>query len=99
MNEKHIVVVEDEVKIAQVLQDYLQRDGFQVTLLHDGSHAVETIQAIHPDFVILDLMLPVKDGITICNEVRQFSDDVPIIMLTARVDEIDRLLGKIWEKL
>jgi two-component system response regulator BaeR len=92
MSDTQIIIVEDEEKIAQILVDYLQQDGFGVTALYEGSGAVEIIKAGNPDFVILDLMLPGKDGISICREVRQFSD-VPILMLTARVDEIDRLLG------
>ncbi|CAA0079431.1 Transcriptional regulatory protein BaeR [Halioglobus japonicus] len=92
MNNLDIVVVEDEPKIAQLLVDYLERDGFFVTVLNDGEHAVEIIRERGPGFVILDLMLPGKDGLAICREVRQFSS-VPIMMLTAKVDEIDRLVG------
>jgi two-component system response regulator BaeR len=87
-----ILIIEDEVKIAQVLVEYFERDGFTCAVLHDGTDAVQTIRAQAPDFVVLDVMLPGKDGITICTEVRQFST-VPILMLTARVDESDRLLG------
>jgi two-component system response regulator BaeR len=87
-----ILVVEDEPKIAQLLVDYLQQDGFKVTVLGEGTDAVEIIREREPGFLILDLMLPGKDGLTICREVRQFSN-VPIMMLTARVDEIDRLIG------
>ena len=92
MNSHNIIVVEDEPKIAQLLVDYLERDGFSVTVLNDGKHAVEMIREAAPGFVILDLMLPGKDGLAICREVRQFSG-VPILMLTAKVDEIDRLVG------
>lgn len=92
MSRNQIIIIEDEEKIAQILVDYLDRDGFKTVVLHEGSNAVETIKANNPEFVILDLMLPGKDGLTICREVRQFST-VPILMLTARVDEIDRLLG------
>jgi len=92
MNDQKIIIVEDEDKIAQILVDYLAKDGFKTIVLNDGTNAVETIQVSDPVFVILDLMLPGKDGLSICREVRQFST-VPILMLTARVDEIDRLLG------
>lgn len=92
MNEQKIIIVEDEAKIAQILVDYLKKDGFKTIVLHDGSNAVETIKDSNPAFVILDLMLPGKDGLSICREVRQFST-VPILMLTAKVDEIDRLIG------
>lgn len=92
MSETEIIVVEDEAKIAQILVDYLKQDGHGVSVLADGQQAVEFIRVRKPDFVILDLMLPGKDGLSICREVRQFST-VPIMMLTARVDEIDRLVG------
>ncbi len=92
MTDQKIIIVEDEDKIAQILVDYLAKEGFKTIVLNDGSNAVETVRASDPVFVILDLMLPGKDGLTICREVRQFST-VPILILTARVDEIDRLLG------
>jgi two-component system response regulator BaeR len=92
VNSVDVMVVEDEPKIAQLLVDYLQREGFQVTVLNEGTNAVEMIREREPDFLILDLMLPGKDGLTICREVRQFSN-LPIMMLTAKVDEIDRLIG------
>lgn len=92
MSTTHVVVVEDEPKIAQLVADYLENDGFHVTILNEGSSAVEAIKARQPDFLILDLMLPGKDGLTICKEVRQFSN-LPIMMLTAKTDEIDRLIG------
>lgn len=87
-----ILVIEDEPKIAQILVEFLQQENFSVKVIDDGLHAVEAIKSAQPRFVILDLMLPNKDGLTICKEVRQFSE-VPILMLTARVDEIDRLMG------
>ncbi|MDO6620683.1 MULTISPECIES: response regulator [unclassified Shewanella] len=89
---KRVLIVEDEPKIAQVLVDFLTLEGFVTTVLHDGLDAVARIQNDAIDFVILDLMLPHKDGLTICKEVRSFSN-VPILMLTARVEEIDRLIG------
>lgn len=92
MSGTEIIVVEDELKIAQLLVDYLTREGFTVSVLKEGTEAVEIIRARKPALVLLDLMLPGKDGLTICRELRQFSE-VPIIMLTAKVDEIDRLLG------
>lgn len=92
MNEQKIIIVEDEDKIAQILVDYLAKEGFTTRVLCDGTNAVEIIKTSSPDFVILDLMLPGKNGLAICREVRHFSQ-VPILMLTARVDEIDRLLG------
>lgn len=87
-----ITIVEDEPKLASLLQDYLRRDGFEANVHHDGSEALSSLIADTPDLVLLDLMLPGTDGMTICKELRKNSD-VPIIMLTARVEEIDRLLG------
>ena len=92
MNTMNIMVIEDEPKIAQLLVDYLEQDGFNVVVVSDGTGAVEMIREREPGFLILDLMLPGKDGLTICREVRQFSN-MPIMMLTAKVDEIDRLIG------
>ena len=92
MSQQNVIIVEDEEKIAALLADYLKADGFSTQIIGDGSTAVAAIRQASPDFVILDHMLPGKDGLTICKEVRQFSN-VPIMMLTAKVDEIDRLLG------
>jgi two-component system response regulator BaeR len=91
-DQKSILIVEDEPKIAQLLSDYLVEAGYQTSVCNDGSVAVELIGSLKPDCVLLDVMLPGKDGLTICKEVRQFSM-VPVVMITARVDEIDRLLG------
>lgn len=87
-----ILIIEDEVKIAQTLRDYLVREGYEVGMLHDGTDAIELIKTNTPDFLLLDLMLPGKDGVSICREVRTFSN-LPIMMITAKVDEIDRLIG------
>lgn len=91
-SDKLILIIEDEPKIAQVLVDFFTLSSFKTKVIHDGAHAVEMIRDLAPAAVVLDLMLPNKDGLTICREVRQFSQ-VPILMLTARVDEIDRLNG------
>ena len=88
----HILVVEDDVKIAALLADYLEAAGMRVTRVHDGLAAVDAARAGKVDLILLDLMLPGLDGIEVCRQVRAFSD-VRVIMLTARVDEIDRLLG------
>lgn len=87
-----ILIVEDEEAIASILSDYLRASGFETRWLAEGGSAVQRIREEKPDLVLLDLMLPVKDGIEICRETRAFSH-VPIIMVTARVEEIDRLLG------
>ena len=87
-----ILIVEDEIALAEVVRDYLLVERMHVDMLTSGAGAVELIQAKQYDLVILDLMLPEVDGLTICRELRKASD-VPIIMTTAKVEEIDRLLG------
>lgn len=91
-SQAHILIVEDDVKIAALLADYLADAGWRSTRIGDGRSAVAAARAQQPDLVLLDLMLPELDGIEVCRQVRAFSQ-VPIIMLTARIDEIDRLLG------
>ena len=94
---KHVLVVEDEPKIAALLRDYLAASAFQVSVRETGEGAIDWIREHQPDAVVLDLMLPGVDGLTICRTLRALPDkriaDVPILMLTARVEEIDRLLG------
>jgi two-component system, OmpR family, response regulator BaeR len=89
---RRILVVEDDTRIAQLLLDYLRNDGHQAQALADGELALSEIRHAPPDLLILDLMLPGLDGVSLCRAVRLFSA-VPILMLTARVDELDRLLG------
>lgn len=92
MANERILIVEDETKIAGLLKDYLSREGFEVSCLDCGDKAAKAVESEAPALMLLDLMLPGTDGISVCREVRKFSD-VPIIMVTAKVDEIDRLLG------
>ena len=92
MTQQTVLVVEDEPKIAQLLLDYLNDAGYRTRWLGDGSEVVASVRDRAPDLLLLDLMLPGKDGLSVCRELRAFSD-LPIIMLTARVEEIDRLLG------
>jgi two-component system response regulator BaeR len=87
-----ILIVEDEPKLARLLADYLAADGFATRCIDDGNAAVLDVRKNDAALMLLDLMIPGKDGLAVCREVRAFSD-IPIIMVTARVDEIDRLLG------
>jgi two-component system response regulator BaeR len=87
-----ILIVEDEQKLAELIRDYLARSSFDTTVLGNGNDVVPYVRENKPDLVILDLMLPGRDGMEICKEIRTFSN-LPIIMVTARVEEIDRLLG------
>ena len=89
---KKIVVVDDEKPIADILQFNLEKEGYDVLTANDGDEALELILKEVPDLVLLDIMLPGKDGMEICREVRK-SHDMPIIMLTAKDDEIDKVLG------
>ncbi|MCV2365793.1 response regulator [Paucibacter sp. DJ1R-11] len=89
---QRVLVVEDDRKIAQLLLDYLRADGFAADSLADGEQALAAIRQDPPDALVLDLMLPGLDGLSLCRAVREFSA-MPILMLTARVSEQDRLQG------
>ncbi|HEY2344331.1 MAG TPA: response regulator [Xanthomonadaceae bacterium] len=88
----HVLIVEDEAKLASLLRDYLQASSYRTTVFAEGNGVVAWVREHAPDAILLDLMLPGVDGLTICREIRAFSN-VPILMVTARVEEIDRLLG------
>jgi len=93
MNDQSLVlIVEDEPKIARLLEDYLRQSHYETHWLDNGDAVDDWCRANSPDIVLLDLMMPGKDGLAVCRELRSQSA-VPIIMVTARVDEIDRLLG------
>ncbi len=87
-----ILIVEDEEKLAKLAADYLHNAGFATDTLSNGDAVIPWLKQHHTDLILLDLMLPGCDGLTICREIRKFSS-VPIIMVTARIEEIDRLLG------
>ena len=87
-----VAIVEDEAKLASVLNEFLINAGYRTQVFHSGSDVVSWVRQNKPGLLLLDLMLPDKDGLDITREVRQFSN-IPIIITTARVDEIDRLLG------
>jgi len=90
--QKTILVVEDEPSLAIVLCEYLANVGFQTHIIDNGLDVIGWVKQHHPDLLILDLMLPERDGLDIYRELRTFSQ-VPVVMATARVDEIDRLIG------
>lgn len=87
-----ILIAEDEPKLAALLVDYLNAAGFTTRWVADGAQVIPEIRARAPELLLLDLMLPNRDGLDICRELRTFSA-LPVIMITARVEEIDRLLG------
>jgi len=89
---RRVLVVEDEQLLADLVGDYLRREGFAVEQAGDGAAALERAREFRPDVVVLDLGLPVLDGVEVCRELRRFSDCY-VIMLTARRDEVDKLVG------
>jgi len=92
MHGKRILIVEDDKKIVEILSDYLKQENFRVSTLNRGDSVTSEVHINPPDIILLDLMLPEKDGLTICREIRSFSN-VPILIISAKVEEIDRLLG------
>jgi two-component system response regulator BaeR len=87
-----VMIVEDEAKLAKLLEDYLRASGFETQTLSDGRDVLPAVQRKRPDLILLDLMLPGKGGLEVFREVRS-EGDVPIIMVTALVEEVDRLIG------
>jgi two-component system alkaline phosphatase synthesis response regulator PhoP len=87
-----ILVVEDEMKIARLVRDYLEHAGFEVLVAGDGDSAMSSVRGAKPDLVVLDLGLPGRDGLDVTREIRRTSN-LPIVMLTARGDEADRIVG------
>ena len=92
MAEYKILVVDDEEPIAKILDFNLRKEGYDVIVANDGEKAVELAFSEDPDLILLDLMLPKKDGMEVCREVRA-KKNIPIIMLTAKNSEIDKVLG------
>lgn len=92
MASEKIMVVDDDKNICELLRLYLEKEGYSVILCHDGQEAIAKFNALTPDMILLDIMLPSLDGWQVCREIRKNSK-VPIIMLTARGDERDELLG------
>lgn len=90
---KVILVVEDEISIATLLQYNLEQAGFQVETANDGQEGLDKAISIQPDLILLDLMLPKMDGMEVCKSLRMQKMNTPIIMLTARDDEFDKVLG------
>jgi len=87
-----ILVVDDETALVELVQSYLEREQYEVLTATDGRAALDLAHTSQPDLVVLDVMLPILDGIEVCRQLRQFSDAY-VIMLTARAEEIDKILG------
>jgi len=92
MSEKLIYVVDDEQNIRDLIRDYLVNSGFKVETFEDGISVLEAFKSVHADMLILDIMMPEMDGLTVCKEVRKLSN-VPVIMVSAKDDEIDKIIG------
>lgn len=88
----YIMIVEDQPKLASLLHDYLIAAGYQAQCLSNGLDVVPAVRAAKPALILLDIMLPGRDGLEVCRDLRSFSD-VPIVLITARVEESDRLQG------
>lgn len=88
-----ILLVDDEPSIVSLAKMYLERDGFRAESVGDGLKALETVGQIQPGLVVLDVMLPGLDGFEVCRRLRGAGNEVPIIMLTARDEDIDKILG------
>lgn len=89
---KKILIVEDEAKLAALLADYLTHEGFESYWLDNGLNVVDWVKQHSPDLILMDIMLPNRDGIMLCKEIREFST-VPLFLITARIAETDRLKG------
>ena len=92
MQDKVILIVDDEKPIADILEFNLKKEGFTVFCAYDGDEALEKVEEVKPDLVLLDIMLPKRDGMEVCREIRK-KYNFPIIMLTAKDSEIDKVLG------
>jgi DNA-binding response OmpR family regulator len=89
---KHVFVVDDEKNIRDILQKYIENEGYKVTLFSDGQHVYQEMLRLKPDLLIIDIMMPHIDGLELCKEIRKTSD-IPIIFVSARDGEFDRILG------
>jgi DNA-binding response OmpR family regulator len=89
---RRVLVVDDEQPLAKMVASYLERAGFEVSLAYDGQSALDLARQVDPDVVVLDLGLPVLDGVEVCRVLRTFSDCY-VVMLTARSEEVDKLIG------
>ena len=88
-----VLIVEDDSNIAQLLQLYLDKEGFETQIAPDGGKGVELFQSFQPDLVLLDIMLPVMDGWAVCRKIRESGSKTPVIMLTAKGETMDKVSG------
>lgn len=88
-----ILIVDDEVRIANILKDYLKKENFDVEILNNGNDVIAFINEKKPELVLLDIMLPGIDGITLCKKIKAINDDIQVILVSAKDKEIDRING------
>lgn len=88
-----ILIVDDDAELRDLLRDYLVRQGIEVSVLHDAATLERRLERERPDLIVLDLMMPGVDGLTALRKLRASGDDIPVIMLTARADDVDRIVG------
>jgi two-component system response regulator RegX3 len=93
VNQRRLLVVEDEPAIAEAVAALLRREGYETSIERDGPAALEAIRRCPPDLIVLDVMLPGLDGLQVCQQARQRGPYIPILMLTARGEFIDKLVG------
>ena len=91
-NQKTVLIVDDEANICELIRLYVEKEGYRAVIANDGQRAVEKFKSAKPDIVLLDIMLPIKDGWQVCREMRAI-DNTPIIMLTAKGETFDKVLG------
>ncbi|SPN74393.1 response regulator YycF [Brochothrix thermosphacta] len=92
MSEKKVLVVDDEKPIADIVDFNLTKEGYEVQVAYDGDDALDKVESFQPDLILLDIMLPGRDGMEVCREIRK-KYDMPIIMVTAKDSEFDKVLG------
>jgi two-component system, OmpR family, phosphate regulon response regulator OmpR len=88
-----ILVIDDDQELRDLLRDYLTRQGIEVSVLHDAASLERRLERERPDLIVLDLMMPGVDGLSALRQLRASGDDIPVIMLTARADDVDRIVG------
>src|SRR6056297_3518894 len=92
MSEEKVLIVDDEKEIRELIRDYLEVEGFRVSMAEDGEEGLELFESFEPDIIVLDIMLPKIDGMEICKIIRNKSN-IPILMLSAKKSDVDKVLG------
>ncbi len=90
---RKILIVDDEKAIVDILNHNLKREGYETVVAYDGEEAISVYEKEKPDLVLLDVMLPKADGYSVCKTIRQTSSNIPILMVTAKEDVVDKVIG------